>query len=102
MQALFSWWWGLAAVRTPWPEGDEAPAVAPEVTIAEPRLTGGTVRLLAESLAKTRAEVGQCVAQNGGMKQDSGRVDVEFLVRDRGRAEGVELVAARQVSEAAG
>ncbi len=86
--------------------GDEpaaqAPAAAPDVTLGAPKVTGGTVRALDEALDKTRDAVAQCVAQNGGLSGDSGRIDVQFLVRERGRAEGVEVTRAQRVNEAAG
>ncbi len=78
------------------------PAAAPEVTLGSPKLTGGKVAALDEALEKTRDAVAQCVAQNGGLSGDAGRLDVQFLVRERGRAEGVEVTRAQHVTDAAG
>jgi hypothetical protein len=42
-----------------------------------------------------------CVQQNGGLSEDAGEVVLRFLVRERGRAEGVSVSKRRAVSKAA-
>ena len=42
-----------------------------------------------------------CVAGHGGVSGDAGRIDVQFLVRERGRAEGVEVARTQKVTEEA-
>lgn len=74
---------------------------APEVTLTPAKLTGGTVPAVDEALDKTREPVAQCVAQNGGVAGAAGRIDVQLLVRERGRAEGVDIARAQHVGEAA-
>jgi hypothetical protein len=90
---------GLLLLASPAIAEDAGPP--PDVEVGAPKLTGGTVQSLDEALAKTRDAVAQCVAQNGGLSGDAGRIDVQFLLRERGRAEGVEVPKAVKVSEAA-
>jgi hypothetical protein len=72
-----------------------------EVTLSAPKLFGGTVQSLDASLERTRIGVADCVVHHGGMTSERGRLDMQFLVRERGRAEGVEVLRAQGVSEAA-
>jgi hypothetical protein len=53
-------------------------------------------------LDKAIDTVARCVAENGGLSGRRGRLDVQFLVRARGRAEGVEVTAAKGVQAEAG
>ena len=76
----------------------EEAALPPEVALSKAKLTGGRVEGLDEALEKTREAVAHCVAVHGGLTGDSGRLDVQFLVRDRGRAEGVEVMRAQRVT----
>ena len=52
-------------------------------------------------LRKTTERYAQCVASNGGLEGMDGRVTVRFLVRERGRAEGVAVKDRQGVSLAA-
>lgn len=83
------------------PARAEESAPAPEVQLGKPKLMGGTVTGLDEALEKTRDGVAACVASHGGLDGEAGRVDVQFLVRERGKAEGVEVTRAQKVSEEA-
>lgn len=76
---------------------EEAPGI-PEVELSKPKLTGGKVEALEDALDKTREGVAACVTSHGGLAGDAGRLEVQFLVRDRGRAEGVEVTRAQRVS----
>lgn len=79
------------------------PAAPPTVEIGAPRFDGGEVTKVEKSLGKASAGLARCVADNGGVGGDAGTVKIQFLVRSRGRAEGVEVLGARGVSaEAAG
>jgi hypothetical protein len=69
-----------------------------DVAITKPKLIGGSVSSLAEALDKTREGVAGCVASHGGLEGGTGRLEVQFLVRDRGRAEGVEVMRVQRVS----
>lgn len=52
-------------------------------------------------LRKVQDRYAQCVANNGGLEGLQGRVTVRFLVRERGRAEGVAVKERQGVSMAA-
>jgi hypothetical protein len=80
-----------------------APAPPPLVEIGEPKFENGDVTKVEKSLGKASAGLARCIADNGGLAGESGSVKIQFLVRSRGRAEGVEVLAAKGVSaEAAG
>src|SRR6185437_2029833 len=79
------------------------PAPPPLVEIGEPKFENGDVTKVEKSLGKASAGLARCIADNGGLTADSGSVKIQFLVRSRGRAEGVEVLAAKGVSaDAAG
>jgi len=73
----------------------------PEVSLSKPKVSGGKVDGLEEAIEKTREGVAGCVAGHGGVSGDAGRIDVQFLVRERGRAEGVEVARTQKVTEEA-
>jgi hypothetical protein len=52
-------------------------------------------------LRKVQDRYAQCIASNGGLEGVQGRVTVRFLVRERGRAEGVAVKERQGVSLAA-
>ena len=86
------------------PGKDNAPAAtgaAPTVEVGTPKFDNGDVPKLDKVLAKTANDVAQCVAGNGGLSGASGSIKLQFLVRPRGRAEGVEVNGAKGVSDAA-
>ncbi|MBM4360326.1 MAG: hypothetical protein FJ096_19645 [Deltaproteobacteria bacterium] len=87
---------GLSLVAVSALAGEAAPPV--DVSVTKPKLLGGTVSALADALDKTRDGVAGCVAAHGGLGGESGRLEVQFLVRDRGRAEGVEVMRVQRVS----
>jgi hypothetical protein len=79
---------------------DAAPAVAgppPSVEWSPPVYENGEVPRLEKALKSASHEVARCVAEHGGLGGASGTVKVQFLVRARGRAEGVEVVSAKGV-----
>ncbi|MBM4374752.1 MAG: hypothetical protein FJ095_06685 [Deltaproteobacteria bacterium] len=76
----------------------EEAVAPPEVSLSKPKLTGGTIGELEAALERTREGVASCVSTHGGLSGDAGRLDVQFLVRERGRAEGVEVTRAQKVS----
>jgi hypothetical protein len=97
----------------PPPQGDPAPAEPPAaepprdagavaplpvVEIGAPRFENGEVTKVEKSLGKASADLGRCVADHGGLGADAGTIKIQFLVRSRGRAEGVEVLAAKGVS----
>jgi len=79
------------------------PAKPPVVEHTEPEFIGdGEVPKVTTYLAKTLKSVGQCVADHGGLDQAKGELEIQFLVRARGRAEGVEVLSSKAVSADAG
>ena len=102
----------------PPPDGDAPPAEPPKteppkdagaalppplVEIGAPKFENGEVSRVEKSLGKVTADLAKCVAEHGGLSGDQGSVKVQFLVRSRGRAEGVEVLAQKGVSaEASG
>jgi hypothetical protein len=75
-----------------------APAALPTVEIGAPKFENGEVTKVEKSLGKASGEMSRCVAEHGGLGADVGTLKVQFLVRFRGRAEGVEIVSAKGVS----
>jgi outer membrane biosynthesis protein TonB len=49
-------------------------------------------------LGRITDEIGRCIAKNGGLTRSSGTIKIQFLVRARGRAEGVEVLSSQGVS----
>ncbi len=92
------------------PQGDAPPAEPPKaeppkaagappaVEIGAPKFENGEVTKVEKSLGKHAAEIGKCVAEHGGLTGEAGSLKVQFLVRARGRAEGVEVLAAKGIS----
>ena len=73
------------------------PGPAPLVEIGAPKFENGEVTRVEKSLGKASGNLARCIADNGGLAGDSGSVKIQFLVRSRGRAEGVEVLAAKGV-----
>jgi hypothetical protein len=82
-------------------EAAARPPVKPWVQVHEPRLTGGKIPHVKEMLEKTGKAVARCVVEHGGLKGRRGRVELELLVRSRGRAEGVEVAAFKGIDSEA-
>ena len=83
------------------PPPPTAPANAgppPLVDIGAPKFENGEVPRTEKALAKAATEIATCVAQHGGLTGPTGTIKIQFLVRNRGRAEGVEVLSARGVS----
>jgi hypothetical protein len=83
-------------------DASDAAAPPPMVTVGPPVFEGGDVPNLDKLLAKLASDVGRCVADAGGLSAKSGRLELTFLVRARGRAEGVEVQRVKGAPEAAG
>lgn len=74
------------------PPAPAAPAISDEkleVTVGPVSADSGTLGIGKLGAAKERYL--KCVADNGGLKEASGEVEVRFLLRQRGRAEGVSV-----------
>lgn len=101
------------APTAPAPSASAAPA--PSASSAPPATTPAAATLLAltvtpdegalpaaeKKLKEGRAKLEACVTDNGGLDKDEGEVHVRFLVRARGRAEGVSVSKASAVSKKA-
>ena len=94
----------VAALEAPTP----APVVSDEkldITVGPVTADSGTLGI--GKLGAARDKYLKCVSDNGGLKEASGEVQVRFMLRQRGRAEGVSVAkrsgvsaeAARCVSE---
>jgi hypothetical protein len=77
------------------------PPPLPTVEIGAPTFENGEVTKVEKSLGKASGDLARCVADHGGLRGDAGTVKIQFLVRSRGRAEGVEVLAAKGVGAGA-
>ena len=96
---------GTAHAQGPPSAGEDeppAPVRAPEIRLGTPRFASGEVPRLSSSLAELLPRVARCVVDAGGLEGERGLIEVKFLVRARGRAEGVETPTLRGVSAEAG
>jgi len=84
------------------PKDEPEPVVPPTVTLSEPEFINGDVPAVVNILKKTLGDVAKCVSDHGGLETPEGGLKVQFLVRGRGRAEGVEVLKRHGVSKDAG
>jgi hypothetical protein len=90
-----------AGAKDPTPPVAPAPANAgppPLVDIGTPKFENGEVPRTEKALTKAATEIAACVAQHGGLTAPTGTIKIQFLVRNRGRAEGVEVLGQKGVS----
>lgn len=83
------------------PEPDPPSAQAVEAEVARVTADEGKLPEAARKLSSARDRFVECVEEHGGLSAKSGEVHVRFLVRARGRAEGVSVSKRRAVSEEA-
>lgn len=90
------------------PASMAAPAKLPVPTtrvlfrsVGEAQPDSGSLPEARPQLSKPKQRYVQCVENNGGIEGSKASVVVKFLVRERGRAEGVSVKKRRGVSEAA-
>ncbi len=75
-----------------------APAKRPlVVTVGDPAFENGEVAKAKGSLERHRAKLGRCVEENGGIRGSRGSLEVQFLVRAAGIAEGVDVLEAKAI-----
>ncbi len=67
----------------------------PLVDIGAPKFENGEVPRAEKALTKAATDIAKCVAEHGGLTAATGTIKVQFLVRNRGRAEGVEILSAK-------
>jgi len=80
---------------------DPAPAASgppPLVDIGAPKFENGEVPKAEKALTKAATDIAKCVAEHGGLTAATGTLKIQFLVRNRGRAEGVEILTAKGLS----
>jgi hypothetical protein len=80
----------------------EAPSDAPvRVALVEVKADVGKLELAMKKLGAPEDRYLKCLAEHGGLAAKVGEVHVRFLVRSRGRAEGVSVAKRAGVSAAA-
>jgi hypothetical protein len=85
----------------PPPPKEPAPAATappPSVEVGTPKFENGQVPKAEKFLHGLSNEIAKCVSQHGGLSGGTGSMKVQFLVRARGRAEGVEVLSAKGVA----
>jgi hypothetical protein len=94
-------------VPTPSPSAEpdagspQASGPAPLVEIGSPAFENGQVPRTEKALVRIADAIGKCVGDHGGLQGATGSMKVTFLVRVRGRAEGVEVANPKNVSSEA-
>jgi hypothetical protein len=87
------------------PAGGEPPAAltASQFTLKSITVSAddGKLPVAEKKLAQGKDKMLECLAKHGGLDKTEGQVDVRFLVRARGRAEGVSVAKRSGVSAAA-
>jgi hypothetical protein len=69
--------------------------------VVEVRADQGKLPAARSKLSSARGRFAQCVREHGGLTSARGEAHVRFLVRERGRAEGVSVVRRSGMSKAA-
>lgn len=85
------------------PSGSAAPAPAapPEVSVGEVTVSDGKLPLAHKKLQAPKERYAKCIADHGGMSAASATASLKFLVRERARAEGVQVAEAKGMSREA-
>lgn len=86
---------------SPEPAAQTPAPVALDVTLGPVKAEKGEFPEAIQSLGKANSRYIECVEKNGGLSKDSGKVDVKFLVRGRGRAEGASVKKAAGMTDTA-
>lgn len=80
---------------------EPAPQLPPGVSLGEVKFINGEVPKVESFLEKMKKPVASCVAEHGGLPKEQSKLEIQFLVRLRGKAEGVEVLKRDGVSEEA-
>jgi len=83
------------------PATPEAPPQRLEVAVGPVTVDAGTLPQAEKKLGLPKDRYIDCVNKHGGLSASSAEVKVRFLVRARGRAEGVSVASHRGMSQAA-
>jgi hypothetical protein len=81
-------------------DGGPAPVSGPppRVEVGTPVFENGDVQTVQKTLGKLSGDFAKCIAENGGLTAATGSIKLQFLVRVRERAEGVEVLGQKNVS----
>ncbi|MBK8936963.1 MAG: hypothetical protein IPM79_04795 [Polyangiaceae bacterium] len=79
----------------------QAPAAGKpaRVEVGDPKFTTGDVPKAKASLEKLSKKLKACVDEHGGLTGASGELELQFLVRAAGIAEGVEVLRAKGIAD---
>jgi hypothetical protein len=69
--------------------------------MSEPKFTSGEVPKAQAALEKLSKKLKTCIDEAGGLSAVPGSLEIQFLVRAAGVAEGVDIVKSKGVSDAA-
>jgi hypothetical protein len=91
----------------PSPQGEPAdggavavgPASPPVLEIGSPAFENGDVPKAEKFLQNAQNEIAKCIADHGGLSGSAGKIKLQFLVRARGKAEGVEIVSSKGIRD---
>lgn len=72
-----------------------------KIELTDPKFTTGDVKKAKASVEKQLKKLKACIDDNGGLADATGVVDVQFLVRAAGVAEGVEVLKAQGIRDEA-
>ncbi|NUP06639.1 MAG: hypothetical protein HOW73_11345 [Polyangiaceae bacterium] len=67
------------------------------IEIGDPKFTSGDIPKAKGSLEKLSKKLKACVDDNGGLTEKRGEIELQFLVRASGNAEGVEILKAKGI-----
>lgn len=81
------------------PPPPPAPVSKPSVVVEAAKQQGGEVPNLDKVLGKLADDFATCVVSAGGLSSKTGQIETQFLVRARGKAEGVEVLKVKGVAE---
>ena len=86
---------------SPKPSPDSTSIVPRRATIVSVRADQGELPMARRKLATARERFVKCAREHGGLTEPKATVEVRFLVRERGRAEGVSVKKRSGLSRAA-
>lgn len=86
-------------VPPPPPPVPPTPQPPPVVTVGAPKFEGGDVPRAEKFLNAQIEGITKCIVTNGGLEGKKGSIKLTFLVRVRGRAEGVEVASSKGIND---
>lgn len=79
----------------------QSAGVPVEIALSDPKFTSGDVPKAKGAIEKLAPKLKACIDDAGGLTGASGTVEVQFLVRSAGKAEGVDVVKTKGIADAA-